>query len=120
MCVTRKKTTTISCALNDSLAIFMCIDAPGRAIDWQRGDWRFVWRHYFDRAQMISKATFVAFWTKFGRMVQALRYKRHIGAMWIAGLLSWLLSEKTLRDALVGHPVGTAVVSLSNDVHGRW
>ena len=64
-----------------------CVDAPGRAIDWQRGDWRFVWQFYFDRSQTIDRNTFVAFWGKFGRMVQALRYKRHIGSMWIAGLL---------------------------------
>ena len=65
-------------------------------------------------------AQFSTLWTWFGKVVQSMRYKRHISGMWQAGVICLLVPTARICDELRQHPSGSAVVFFSERNAGSY
>lgn len=76
-------------------------------------DFDFILNKIFGGHPMISQKSFDNFWNWFGKVVQKLRYQRHICGLWQSGLIHGFLSREQIYQALIGQPVGTFLIRFS-------
>jgi hypothetical protein len=81
---------------------------------------RFLHRRWFKSTRVIGRETAIAFWTYFGPVLTALRFKRHIATMWEKGeLLGFMTKEETVA-LLRGQDTGTFCLRFSESVPGAF
>jgi hypothetical protein len=84
---------------------------PARALS--TADFDFILNKIFGGHPMISQKSYDNFWTWFGKVVQKLRYQRHICSLWQTGLIHGFLTRDQIYQALIGQPVGTFLIRFS-------
>jgi len=94
--------------------------APKRSLSIVRGDWDHLRKLRADNAQQLSAKQFLSVWDFVGKVIQALRYKRHIGTMWQSGIVQLLVPIERLRHELSRTPAGTAAVFFSESNPGLF
>jgi len=62
---------------------------------------------------MITQQSFEGFWNWFGKIIQKLRYQRHICTLWQAGIIHGLISRDTVNECLIRQERGTFLIRFS-------
>jgi hypothetical protein len=70
--------------------------------------------------QVVDAKSFGAFWDWYGKCLQVLRYQRHIGSLWNAGLLLGFVSRQDVNNALHGRDPGTFLIRFSERHAGQF
>merc|ERR1711991_1161276 len=76
--------------------------------------------HLLGGKQVISAKAYEQFWDWYGKSLRALRYQRHIGSLWNAGLLMGFVSREDVARALNGRAPGTFLVRFSERHAGQF
>ncbi|KAH3762635.1 transcriptional repressor [Pelomyxa schiedti] len=74
----------------------------------------------FFGGKMISQAQFDTFWNWFGKVLQRVRYQRHISQMWKEGLIYGFLTREETDDILRTREPGTFVIRFSESHPGMF
>eukprot|EP01105_Mastigella_eilhardi_P017367 TRINITY_DN3994_c0_g1_i2.p1 TRINITY_DN3994_c0_g1~~TRINITY_DN3994_c0_g1_i2.p1 ORF type:complete len:539 (-),score=108.29 TRINITY_DN3994_c0_g1_i2:67-1560(-) len=68
---------------------------------------------FFDKREKVAQSQFENFWNWFGKLLQKLRYQRHICSMWRGGLIVGFLSREDMQEILVPAQPGTFIIRFS-------
>jgi hypothetical protein len=77
------------------------------------GDLQYIHARWFDSSETVSAARASEFWHWFGPIVQMLKYKRHLGKLWIGGMIYGLVSKADCVQLLSPLPIGTFLIRFS-------
>ncbi len=91
---------------------------PSRALS--RAELNFILNNLLGGKQVIVSRAFGEFWDWYGKCLQVLRYQRHIGSLWNAGLLLGFVSREDVNNALHGREPGTFLVRFSERHAGQF
>ncbi len=94
------------------------LDNPSRALS--RSELTYFLQNLLGGKQVVSKKDFGSFWDWYGKCLQALRYQRHIGQLWNAGILLGFTNRQDVNAALHGHEPGTFLVRFSERHAGQF
>jgi hypothetical protein len=83
-------------------------------------DWRYFHEKFFDSNSFVTSEKIVAFWKWFGPIMQTLRFKKHISALWYSGLLFGFVSKEVCCYELEGQRDGTFIVRFSEKFPGLF
>eukprot|EP01103_Thecamoeba_quadrilineata_P018768 TRINITY_DN7347_c0_g1_i1.p1 TRINITY_DN7347_c0_g1~~TRINITY_DN7347_c0_g1_i1.p1 ORF type:complete len:613 (-),score=131.47 TRINITY_DN7347_c0_g1_i1:1110-2948(-) len=76
-------------------------------------DLNYIHKKMFQQSQTITQKDFDTFWAWFGKIVQKLRYQRHICPLWYSGIIQGFLSREEIYQALIHEEPGTFLVRFS-------
>ena len=91
---------------------------PSRALS--RSELTFFLQNLLGNKQVIDAKAFANFWDWYGKSLQVLRYQRHIGSLWNAGLLFGFVNRQDVSNALHGREPGTFLVRFSERHAGQF
>jgi len=83
-------------------------------------DFAYLHNQFFGNRPRVRAREFDAFWAWYGKSMQLLRYQRHIGQLWIAGLIYGYMSRDDVAAALRDQPPGTFVVRFAERHAGQF
>ncbi len=93
-------------------------DCPTRPLS--RSELTFFLNGLLGGKQVVDAKSFAAFWDWYGKCLQVLRYQRHIGSLWNAGLLLGFVNRQDVNNALHGREPGTFLVRFSERHAGQF
>eukprot|EP01113_Clastostelium_recurvatum_P007040 TRINITY_DN13246_c0_g1_i2.p1 TRINITY_DN13246_c0_g1~~TRINITY_DN13246_c0_g1_i2.p1 ORF type:complete len:633 (-),score=120.05 TRINITY_DN13246_c0_g1_i2:15-1913(-) len=81
-------------------------------------DFNYIMDKFVNKATVNHKS-FDVFWGWFGKVLQTLRYKRHITHMWQNGIIFMFMTRDRVTQILRGQEVGTFLVLFSEAYGGQ-
>ncbi|KAL6066876.1 Signal transducer and activator of transcription, variant 2 [Balamuthia mandrillaris] len=76
-------------------------------------DFDYLNRKFFGGQSMVTQKAYDNFWNWFGKVLQKLRYQRHICPLWQTGLIYGFLTREQVHNALLEEEVGTFLIRVS-------
>jgi len=83
-------------------------------------DWNHFHEKFFGSSQVVTLNQITAFWKWFGPIMQTLRFKKHINALWLNGLLFGIVSKEDCNRELDQQQDGTFIVRFSEGCPGLF
>jgi len=77
-------------------------------------------RKFFGGQPTVSTVQFSKFWGWFGHITLSLRFKRHVGTMWLSGLIYGLLTKGESTTALQNEIEGSFLIRFSESYPGLF
>eukprot|EP01100_Stratorugosa_tubuloviscum_P009607 TRINITY_DN4028_c0_g1_i2.p1 TRINITY_DN4028_c0_g1~~TRINITY_DN4028_c0_g1_i2.p1 ORF type:complete len:466 (+),score=193.42 TRINITY_DN4028_c0_g1_i2:274-1671(+) len=82
-------------------------------------DFHYIYTKFFN-SSTITQQQVGAFWNWFGQVTQALRFKRHISALWFNGLIYGIISKDECALLLSDQLFGTFMIRFSETFPGLF
>eukprot|EP01101_Sappina_pedata_P004071 TRINITY_DN1668_c0_g1_i1.p1 TRINITY_DN1668_c0_g1~~TRINITY_DN1668_c0_g1_i1.p1 ORF type:complete len:748 (+),score=213.61 TRINITY_DN1668_c0_g1_i1:65-2245(+) len=83
-------------------------------------DFDYIHQKIFESQDLVCLQNFDTFWNWFGKIIQKLRYQRHICTLWQTGVIHGLITRKTVNECLIRQDRGTFLVRFSESHPGSF
>jgi len=91
---------------------------PSRRLN--HGEYQYLHYKFFGGQLNVTQPQAGRFWSWFGQVVQALRFKRHIANLWFTGLIYGFITKSVCNGLLKNEEVGTFIIRFSESYPGLF
>ena len=91
---------------------------PKRGLN--RGEIEYLHKKFCDGNQQVSVSQVKGLWNWFGEILRTLRFKRHVGKMWMEGMIYGFITKRACEEILRGEEPGTFIIRFSEQYAGQF